>query len=258
MARRRISYLSGFAIGLLLVAAAGCGRKENDDGGTPPSPPAPSSAAPVAAELSSGPVDEPAESGLAIKRAIATADGDHAIVRSCDDNADLWLIDEGDGTLTQLLTEDAQSLYIEAYGERAAVPDDLPAARGQAGVFVLEQLLYAGASGEGRGCSAPAADYVVAARGNEPFWAATVTTTGMVWKQPSAPTQITLGELQSEDAEGTVSYRARGEGHALELFVDFQPCRDSMSGEYFAFSARAILDGKEFKGCGRVGKQDAP
>lgn len=256
MARRRIPSLSGFVIGLVLVTA-GCGRKENEDAGSPAPPPAPSTTAP-AAELSSGPVQEPAESGLAIKRAIATADGDHAIFRSCDDNADLWLIDEGDGTLTQLLTEDAASLYIEAYGERAAVPDDLPAARGQAGVFVLEQLLYAGASGEGRGCSEPAADYVVTARGNEPFWAATVSTTGMVWKQPAAPAQITLGELQSEDAEGTVSYRARGEGHALELFVDFQPCRDSMSGEYFAFSARAILDGKEFKGCARVGKQDAP
>jgi uncharacterized membrane protein len=36
--------------------------------------------------------------------------------------------------------------------------------------------------------------------------------------------------------------------------VDAQTCRDPMSGELFAYSARAVLDGKEFSGCARVGK----
>jgi uncharacterized membrane protein len=38
------------------------------------------------------------------------------------------------------------------------------------------------------------------------------------------------------------------------LLLDAQPCRDSMSGEFFAYAARAVLDGMEFKGCARVGK----
>ena len=63
-----------------------------------------------------------------------------------------------------------------------------------------------------------------------------------------------LTALQSQDAEGTVSYRATADGHNLELLIDAQACRDSMSGEYFAYAARAVLDGKEFKGCARVGK----
>jgi uncharacterized membrane protein len=79
----------------------------------------------------------------------------------------------------------------------------------------------------------------------------------MVWKQPGAPQQIVFGQQQSDDAEGTVSYRASADGHALELMIDAQPCRDSMSGEFFAFAARAILDGKQFSGCARVGTQDA-
>ncbi len=254
MFRCRILRLTGASlIGLLM---AGCGQQ-----GEPPLPAAPVSASPSAptSELSSGPLDESsAESSLAIKRGIVTADGDHATFRACDEPAELWLID-GEGALTQLLTEDTTtSLYVESYGERGPVPDEVPAARGQPGAFMLEQLLYAASTSEGRGCDRPIPDNVVSARGNEPFWAAEVTQTGMVWKQPEDPKELTLGELQSEDAEGTVGYRASDARHKLELQIEAQACRDSMSGEYFAFAARAVLDGREFKGCARVGTQDAP
>jgi putative lipoprotein len=241
-----------------LLALAACSSK------TPEQPqvatPAPSAQLPPTNELSSGPVDEaPAESGLAIKRGIATAAGDHGLFRSCDDKAELWLVDEADGTLTQLLTESgAAALYVEAYGERAAVPDELPAAKGQAGVFTLEQLLYAAPVTEGRGCDQAAADYIVTARGNEPFWSVTVAGTSMIWKQPDAAQGVTFNELQSEDAEGTVTYQAAADGRKLQLIVEQQPCRDSMSGDFFAFTAKAELDGKEFKGCARVGSQEAP
>ena len=252
MSRCRITYLTGFVLGVSL-AASGCGRQENQEAA--PAAEATAPATPMPAAPPAQQEEAPADSGLAIKRAVVTGEGDHATLRACDDKAELWLID-GEGALTELLTADASSMYIEAYGERAAVPENLPAASGHAGAFVLEQLLYAGVPGEGRGCDASQPDYAVMARGNEPFWAASVMNDGMIWKQPDA--EITLRELQSEDAEGAVSYRATAEGHALELFVGAEPCRDSMSGEYFAFSARAVLDGREFKGCARVGKQDAP
>lgn len=247
MIRRRMSAVLGIA----LIAVAGCARKQNEQAAAPAPSPRPPAAA---SELTSDPANEPAESSLSIKRGVVTSEGDHAMFRSCDDKTALWLIDESEGALTELLTEGATAAYVEVYGERAPVPDDVPAARGQAGVFVLEQLLYAGVSGETGGCEKPAPDYIVQARGNEPFWALQVNEHGMVWKQPDAPQEIELGELQSQDAEGTVSYRASAAGHAAELLVDSQVCRDSMSGEYFAFAARAVLDGKEFKGCAHVGK----
>ena len=248
----RILHLTGLSIlGLLLGTA--CSRQSEP----PVLPPSPADRA-ATSELSSGPVDDgepPAESGLAIKRGVVTADGDHALFRTCDDATNLWLVD-GEGALTQLLTAETTSLYVEAYGERGPVPDELVAAKGQAGVFMLEQLLYAAPEGEGRGCTRPMPDYIVAARGNEPFWGAEVATTGMIWKQPQEPKTLDLGELQSEDAEGTVIYRAGNAQHKLELQIEAQTCRDSMSGEYFAFAARAVLDGREFKGCAHVGKQD--
>jgi len=238
-------------VGIALITLAGCARKQNEEGAVAPAPLQPPAAT---SELSSGPATEPTQSSLAIKRGVVTAEGDHVSFQSCDDKTPLWVIDESDGAVTELLTEDATAAYVEVYGERAPVPDDVPAARGQAGVFILEQLLYAGVSGETGGCDKPAPDYIVAARGNEPFWALQVMDDGMVWKQPEAPQEIKLGELQSQDAEGTVSYRATAAGHSVELLIDSQVCRDSMSGEYFAFAARATLDGKEFKGCAHVGR----
>ena len=179
--------------------------------------------------------------------------------RSCDDKVDLWLIDEAEGALTQLLTEEpAKAFYVEAYGERGPVPDALTAAKGQAGAFTLEQLLFASAAREGGGCEQAAPDYVVTARGNEPFWSLTVTGIGMQLKLPDSPQGLNFTELQSEDAEGTVSYSATAEGKKLQLIVDAQACRDSMSGDYFAFTARAEFDGKELKGCARVGSQEVP
>lgn len=233
-----------------VLMSMGCTR-QHEEAASPASTPAVSV---PAAELPASANAEPAESSLAIKRGVVTAAGAHATFRACDDKGDLWLIDASDGALTQLLAEGTTSAYVEVYGERAPVPDDVPAARGHAGVFIIEQLLFAGVSGEGAGCAKPAPDYVVAARGNEPFWSAQVTDTGMVWKQPEAPQQIVLGELQSQDAEGTVSYRASSGDHNLQLLIDAQACRDSMSGDYFAYAARAVLDGKQFKGCAHVGK----
>jgi uncharacterized membrane protein len=241
----------------LMVIAACSDRTAND----PVASSVQAAKAELATEQPSAAIeDAPAESSLAIKRGIVTAAGDHGIFRSCDDKAELWLIDEADGTITQMLTEDPAStvFYVEAYGERDAVPDKLTAAKGQAGVFTLEQLLFASPASEGRGCEQAAADYVVSARGNEPFWSLTVTGAGMQWKQPDTPEGVTFSDLQSENAEGTVSYVASAENRKLQLTIDAQPCRDSMSGDYFAFTANAALDGKEFKGCARVGLQEAP
>ena len=62
---------------------------------------------------------------------------------------------------------------------------------------------------------------------------------GIVWRQPAEPKEIALGAPQTQDAEGAVRYHASGNGHELELLVDAQTCRDAMSGELFAYSARA-------------------
>ena len=76
----------------------------------------------------------------------------------------------------------------------------------------------------------------------------------MIWRQPEAPKEIKFDEPQTINAEGAVRYAVNTAEHQLELMVHAQPCRDSMSGEYFAYTAKALLDGRELSGCARVGR----
>jgi uncharacterized membrane protein len=215
-------------------------------------------AAPAVPQAAPTPPEPPADSSLAIKRGILMLAQDRITFRPCNERAELWLLDQSDGTLRETFADEMQKgpamLYVEAYGERAPVSEDIAEARPYAGTFVLEEVLYAGVQGQVRGCDEPAASYAVMARGNEPSWAVEVGDTGIVWRQPTEPKEIALGPPQTQDAEGAVRYHASGNGHDLELLVDAQTCRDAMSGEFFAYSARAVLDTKEFSGCARVGK----
>jgi len=204
--------------------------------------------------------EPPAESGLAIKRGIATFAAGQNTFRPCGEPADLWMVDQTEGLLTRTFAGEKTGdgaplkLYIEAYGERATTAESLPANSSYAGVFLLEEALYAALDGQTRGCDLPAQDYIVSARGSEPFWNAEVTDTALIWRQPEAPLEISLPAPQTQVSEGAVSYTAAGNNHRIELLIEAQACRDAMSGEYFAYAARARLDGKPYAGCAHIGR----
>jgi uncharacterized membrane protein len=240
------------------LLAAACSR-EAEQPAAPSEPTAPANAAtpavPEAAPTQSAP---PTDSSLAIKRGIIMLAQDRMTFRPCNEKVELWLLDQSDGTVRETFADEMQKgpamLYVEAYGERAAVSEDIAEARAYAGTFVLEEVLYAATQDQVRGCAEPAVNYIVMARGTEPFWTVEVGDAGIVWRQPADPKEISFGAPQTQDAEGAVRYHASGNGHDLELLVDAQTCRDAMSGEFFAYSARAVLDSKEFSGCARVGR----
>lgn len=257
---RGLRAISTLVCSTMLVLAA-CSRQSEQPAATTPDTSAPvSAAATPQSELPPAPAqsEPPADSSLSIKRGIVMLAQDRMTFRPCNEKAELWLLDQSDGVLRQAFESEMQKgpamLYVEAYGERAPVAQDIAEARAYAGTFVLEEVTYAGVQGQVRGCDEAAPGYVVAARGNEPSWAVEVGDDSIVWRQPAEPKEVALGAPQTQDAEGAVRYHATGNGHALELLVDAQTCRDSMSGELFAYSARAVLDGKEFSGCARVGK----
>jgi uncharacterized membrane protein len=202
--------------------------------------------------------EPPAESGLAVKRGIVTLAADRSRFLPCGEQKELLLVDQTDGVLKREFAgekdaegaDQALKLYIEAYGERAI---DQPAPEGFAGTFMLEEALYAAPDGQTRGCNSPPQDYIVAARGNEPFWGAEVTEATLLWRQPEEPKEISIPAPQTQDSEGAVSYIAANNDHKIELLIEAQACRDDMSGEYFAYSARGTLDGKKYAGCARIG-----
>lgn len=220
----------------------------------------PEPAAPAHSQPSSQPVSvgKPAvaDSSLAIKRGILTLDEERVTFRACDAASEWWVVDQTPDQRTQAFIEEATAapaqFYVEAYGERASV-DEAQADEYEA-ALILEEVLYASVAGETRGCAAPPSDFIVSARGNEPFWNVEVRDDSVRWRQPEAPTEIAFGAPQTQDAEGEVHYAASAGEHRLDLMIHAQPCEDSMSGEYFAYTARATLDRKEFTGCARVGR----
>lgn len=211
----------------------------------------PVATAPAAARGS----DQPAESSLAIKRGLVSLAAGRTTYRPCDEPADLWLLDQTDGALRQIFpaATDQTVIYVEAYGERTQAPKDVAIARGYPGALILEEVLYAREAKADEGCSPQAAPYVVAARGVDPFWSADIGEKEITWRQKEPPGEVLMQIPAAADAEGTVSYRGVAEGYELEMEIEGQPCRDATSGEYFAYSALATMNGKEFNGCARVG-----
>jgi uncharacterized membrane protein len=254
---RGLRRISALMCSTTLVLAA-CSREAEQPPPMSPETTAPASTIPIEQQPSPAQPEAPADSSLSIKRGIVMLAQDRVTFRPCDEKAELWLLDQSDGVMRETFAGEMHKgpamLYVEAYGERAPVAEDVAEARAYAGTFVLEEVTYAGLQGQVRGCDEPAATYTVAARGSEPFWSVEVGDAGIVWRQPSEPKEIALGAPQTQDAEGAVRYHASGNGHELQLLVDAQTCRDPMSGELFAYSARAVLDSKEFTGCARVGK----
>ncbi|MGH7467187.1 MAG: MliC family protein [Longimicrobiales bacterium] len=53
-------------------------------------------------------------------------------------------------------------------------------------------------------------------------------------------------------ATGKKTYRIRTEAHRLQIVLKNEPCADAMSGERYPTTVVVTLDGREYRGCGRV------
>lgn len=236
----------------LLIAMAcvlgGCERAPQTPASTPGAQPD--------APLGENVVDT-AESSLELKRGTLSLSEERALFQPCGTQEQWWVIDQTPSAMTQTLIAESQGAaaeyYIEAYGERAPASGE-PRAQGAHYLLLLEEILYAGVPGEVRGCEAAAATYIVAARGTEPFWMVEVHDERMIWRQPEDPKELVFGAPDTQNAEGGVRYAGVQGAHQLELIVHAQACRDAMSGEYFAYTAKALLDGRELSGCARLGE----
>ncbi len=235
-----------WALSAVILALSGC----QPETATPASPSA-ATPSPAAA-----PVDPATESSLSIKRGIVMLTADTRTLRLCGESADLWLAGEGealDEIYSRLAGEPGTSLYVEVRGERTTTPQGTAIPATFAQTFLLEQVLFAAIPGEGGACPASPPAWRVRASGNEPFWSVEITER-MLLREPERATPLDLPVSESQDTEGTVTYRAAGEGHLLELVVIAQACSDSMSGAYFAYAAEGTLDGRELRGCARLGE----
>ena len=237
-----------------LASVAGCQR--DDSASEAPAPPVPGAAA--AGPAVTDPAAADTESSLAIKRGIVSLTAETRVLRLCGQDEDLWLVQQDDlaidDTYAKLAGEPGTSLFVELRGERVASPPGtaIPATFKQA--FVPEELLYAGVPAEGAGCATTVPAYRVLARGNEPFWSVEIGSDQLLLRRPEDPAPTRYSVQETQDAEGSVTYRGASGDQTLEITVSSNPCSDSMSGEYFAYTAELTLGGRGLRGCARVGE----
>jgi uncharacterized membrane protein len=121
-----------------------------------------------------------------------------------------------------------------------------------AGGIEIEDVLYAGL--EGPGCNENWSAFQYHVHGNEPFWSVEV-----------SDRHMRLSRLGSQDrswheiivirADDRVRYTGSDVAKpVVELTITREPCRDSMSGAYHAFSAVLRMGDEELRGCALQGQ----
>jgi uncharacterized membrane protein len=175
--------------------------------------------------------------------------------RPCGEEEALWARDPS-GLLWDLHAELAPGLepYEEVFavvrGEAGPPPADGFGAD-YPGEILVGEVLYA--AGEGFGCDFDWRRFRYRAQGNEPFWWAEV-----------RPQELRVGRMGEEEtgwrtiresADGNRLSFVAGEGSATaaELRLLSEPCRDTMSGAYFALAAELHLGDRVLRGCALPG-----
>jgi uncharacterized membrane protein len=182
--------------------------------------------------------------------------GDTSSFTPCASDRPMWLEDSTAGVLDEVRRAsdpETKTLYAELDGRWVATPA-MGLGAGMAGAFAARGVRRANA-GEGMSCSRPAATGQFVAHGSEPFWGVEVTGSAIVFRSPEHLEGLTFDAVDADDSD-SLSWRGlRGGGEPTEITVRFRrsPCRDGMSGEYFAWSASVRLGERDLAGCAAEG-----
>ncbi len=177
--------------------------------------------------------------------------------RPCGQDDPLWAIDPS-GLIWELYEDLA--LHLEPYEEIFAIVEGRLAPPPQEGfgtsypaALEVKRVLYM--AQEGFRCNIELGEFHYRAYGNEPFWAAWISRAGIVFKAPGREDR-TWANIDEKPLDQGFLYTGTGSAGRIEIRIIDEPCRDSMSGAYFAYSARVTLDSEEFGGCALKGTGD--
>jgi uncharacterized membrane protein len=151
--------------------------------------------------------------------------------------------------------EPYERIFVVLEGRREQAPTDGLGAD-YPGALHVETVRYAGF--EGPGCDARWDGFRYRAHGNEPFWSAEVSPSGFRLGRLG---EAELGWQDILEESGPEGIRFAGTGGpgrgTVELAISRAPCRDSMSGAYFALSAWLRLRDEKLVGCALPGADAA-
>lgn len=229
-------------LALLLLAA--CGGSGSPEGGDAPDEP---DAGP--------PISEAIVEGSFRGMAIFDVDG-RPRFEPCGPVAasSLLLVDSAGGDLEgayqELVGEPGGRLYVEVRGRVEPVDRGLLPG-GPDRRLVAEEVRRAALDADG--CDETLDGLVFRATGNEPFWNAEVTSLDITLNRPDRRS-ITFPFSAPQDSAGATVYTTRVAGGAsLRLELIEERCHDSMSGFWFPYAARAVVDQDTLTGCAAEG-----
>lgn len=201
------------------------------------------------------PPDAAAGSGAIVLRGYARYADETREFVPCDSTVAYWVVDSSQALWApyrELAPDPADTSGLFAVIEgRVGAPPTEGFGAGYAGTIVVERPLYV--AREGYGCAAPWGRFAFRAFGNEPFWSATIAGDSLTLVRPDEPERTWHG---TRDATATGLVMAAGDPAAggVALALRAAPCRDTMAGSYFAYSATLRIAGDSLAGCALVGE----
>jgi len=139
-----------------------------------------------------------------------------------------------------------EELYFVLSGRNAPAPTN-GFGSDYSGELVVDEVLYA--AREGFSCETEWTEFVFRAYGNEPFWSAELSSTGLVLRRMGE--SDLYWESPPEERVGTSVIYTYND---VSLEVTPEPCRDSMSGAFFGHTAHLRFRSEKFFGCALKGQ----
>jgi putative lipoprotein len=172
----------------------------------------------------------------------------------CDSAAALWVVDSAQalwGPWRELAGDAGAPAGLFAVVEgRIGPPPSEGFGEVHAGTLVVDRVLYV--AREGYGCAAPWDRFAFRAFGNEPFWSLTVLADTVTLVRWGPADRAWLGAVRTASDTG-IMLRADGADGALTVALAPRPCRDTMAGSYFGYTATVRLGADSLAGCALAG-----
>jgi uncharacterized membrane protein len=239
----RIGYIALIATCAIALCIIGCGKKKPEEkkDSTPP-----------AAESQPSQQETNQEWGASkTYRGFANFGHEVRTFQPCGSSTTYWVMDHS-GQFWDLhhdlapRVEPATQVFAIVQATLEPPPADGFGA-GYPGMLIVEEVLYM--THEGLGCATYWNSFYYRTFGNEPSWSAEVSERRLTVTRPGMPDQ-TWDELSMERSENGIRYAGTASaGGAVELIITNIPCRDTMSGAYYGFTAALKLDSKTLQGC---------
>ncbi|MGD9141055.1 MAG: hypothetical protein PVJ42_05895 [bacterium] len=218
------------AIALMALLAAGCGSGDSSGKHN------------EAASGSGAPVE--------VVKGFAVHGHEVRAFRPCGTDEEVWVIDRT-GVLWDvhkglaLGREPYEELFAVVMGRFGPPPEDgFGAEYGRA--LEVTEVIYVAL--EGFRCNLDLDSFRYRTFGNEPFWSASISPDGIVLRMPGYEDR-SWTDIDERPFDGGIMFSADGPPGQVRIRIFELPCRDTMSGAYFASSAEMRLGHDTFRGC---------